>query len=95
MRKAIVVMSLFVAGLTGYAFAQAPASLQRDAVCREDGPGWMRQQPPSAARTGFVSVCARGVLVNAEGMTIVAQDDDGRWTYALTGNVTLTVPAKR
>ena len=96
MRKSMLIVGICVSGLAAYAYAQAPASSEctgknwsRFSVQSRLGPNGFWESDGGARNAVF---CLGGALVTADEMRVVSTD--GRRTYELLGNVTLTMPEK-
>ena len=98
MRKTILA-GIVASGLAAYAYAQTPSALQPNAECNDRT--WSRfSVRASVGQSGAIQdaiardavFCLGGALIKADEMRVVSTD--GQRTYSLSGNVTLTMPAR-
>ena len=95
----IGVACILACGLAAYAYAQTPPALQANAECKDKN--WSRLSVTARIDQGGVTpdgtahnalFCVGGALIKTDELRVVSTD--GQRTYSLSGNVTLTMPAR-
>src|SRR5262245_16755111 len=94
-----VVACILASGLAAYAYAQTPAAPQANGECKDQN--WSRVLMTARNNQGEwtpvgpgrdAMFCVGGALIRADELRDVSTN--GQTTYALSGNVTLTMPTR-